>query len=352
MTDRDPARPARHARRSSIDLDRARRQRPRASSATLDARGIAPPAPRQDPQERRASARLQVEAGARGLTVGTLGEAEVFASGRPRRHLRRLPRLGRGAEGGTAARARTRRRTCGSASTRSRGPSGWRAPWRARPRGSRSLVEIDPGIASDGRRAPLGGRRSRSRGPRRPGLEVEGVFTHGGHSYRPGRAGAAVARRDHARSRPRPRRSRRRASRSRSISAGSTPTRCCRRTRPRERDPRRDVRPRRPPAGWPSARSPADGMRGRRRGHGRVGGRGPVRPGRGGQGADQGPADWLEGYGAVAALSRRGDRAAVRLPRRRPGPARCAAAAASGEVVAVVPNHICPVVDLVSSSTS
>jgi len=52
-----------------------------------------------------ALARIQLAAGASGITTGTLGEAEVMAGGGIERHLHRLPRLGRRAEGGTTGRA-------------------------------------------------------------------------------------------------------------------------------------------------------------------------------------------------------------------------------------------------------
>ena len=69
----------------------------------LDARGIAL-RPHVKTHKSVRIARMQLEAGAAGLTVGTLGEAEVLASAGLRDLFLAYPALGRGREGDTAAR--------------------------------------------------------------------------------------------------------------------------------------------------------------------------------------------------------------------------------------------------------
>ena len=94
---------------------------------TLDERGIRL-RPHAKTHKSVRIGRLQVEAGAAGLTVGTLGEAEVFALAGLRDIFVAYPVWADGAEGGTRARAPRDGRTCGSASTPPPGPSGWRPP--------------------------------------------------------------------------------------------------------------------------------------------------------------------------------------------------------------------------------
>ena len=136
-------------------------------------------------------ARLQLEAGARGLTVGTVGEAEVFADAgvedifvaypvyadasraKRLRHLHERVRLAVGvdSEEGIAALARAMR--------------GAATPFEV-------VIEVDSGGHRTGVEptdvVPL------ARAAERSGLRIRGVFTHGGHGYRDGPARADAAR--------------------------------------------------------------------------------------------------------------------------------------------------------------
>jgi D-serine deaminase-like pyridoxal phosphate-dependent protein len=133
-------------------------------------------------------ARLQIEHGARGLTVATLGEAEVFAangfddvfiayplyaSGSKARRLRELAetiRLSVGVDSIDAARVLAEVAGAG---------------------GLTVLIEVDSGQHRSGvvpeAVADLAVRCGEL------GLDVGGVFTHGGHSYRPSAAAGAAA---------------------------------------------------------------------------------------------------------------------------------------------------------------
>jgi D-serine deaminase-like pyridoxal phosphate-dependent protein len=134
--------------------------------------------------------RLIQAAGARGLTVGTLGEAEVFAAGgitdlflayplwaagdkgeRLRALLVRAPELRVGVDTVEGAR-------CLAAAVEGR-----RTPLQV-------LVEVDPRNHRTGVASPADAVRV-AQAAREAGLQVTGVFCHGGHSYKPGAAGAA-----------------------------------------------------------------------------------------------------------------------------------------------------------------
>ncbi len=137
-------------------------------------------------------ARLQLDAGATGLTVGTVGEAEVFADagiddifvaypvfadthrGRRIRDLHDRVRIAVGvdSEEGIAALARTMRRST--------------TPLEV-------MIEVDCGGHRTGVAAP--GDVSRlARAIEDAGLRLRGVFTHGGHGYRGGDLREAAAR--------------------------------------------------------------------------------------------------------------------------------------------------------------
>ena len=156
------------------------------------------------------------------LTVGTLGEAEVFApAGLPDIFVA-YPVGRRGPKAERVARS-TGRRTCGSASTPREGPSS-----------SGSRREGDEPATARARRdrpwaPPDGGRRRRRRPAvaraRRPDCTSR-ASSHGAQLHA-GRRRAARSTRS-ARSRPRPMRSRRTVPEIETISAGSTPTRTCR----------------------------------------------------------------------------------------------------------------------------
>ena len=175
-------------------------RRPWSSTAALDANvgrlqgeldraRYRAPAPREDPQE-RALGRLQLAGGARGLTVGTLGEAEVFASGgltdlflaypvwadgpkvdRLRALCASPPdlRVGVDTVEGADSWPRGRRRCHGRSGSSSRWIRGMHRT----------------GVTSPSEAARVRGRRSRGRSRRHRRLP------HGGHGYRPGGAAAA-----------------------------------------------------------------------------------------------------------------------------------------------------------------
>ena len=313
---------------------------------TLDERGIRL-RPHAKTHKSVRIGRLQVEAGAAGLTVGTLGEAEVFALAGLRDIFVAYPVW---AEGPKAERVRALH---GTADLRvgvdsAAGAERLGAAVKGMSQRLRVLVEIDPGLHRTGVGDPEAA-VAVARAAKGAGLHVEGVFAHAGHSYTPGRAGAAsldeISTLEAAAE----------ALEAdgfeiETISAGSTPTRLLSGTGPRQRDPCRDVRPRRPPAGGPRCDGAGrDG--GRRRRHGRVFGAGSLRPGRGGQGTDQGPAGLASGLRRGRGLSRRGDRKALRLPRRDAGHATRAAAAGRRGRRGRSRTTSVPVVDLVSSFT-
>ncbi|MEO8470297.1 MAG: alanine racemase [Chloroflexota bacterium] len=138
-----------------------------------------------------AIAQMQLDAGARGITVGTLGEAEVFAGAGIADVFLAYPLW---AVGPKAARLRAlHARTpisvgldsVAGAERLAAAVAGVGSPLRV-------LVEIDSG----GRRTGLGtpeGARAVAEGARALGLEVDGVFTHGGHGYAGPNARAAAA---------------------------------------------------------------------------------------------------------------------------------------------------------------
>jgi D-serine deaminase-like pyridoxal phosphate-dependent protein len=173
-----------------LDANIARLQR------DMEARGIAL-RPHAKTHKSLEVARRQIAAGARGLTVGTLGEAEVFvgagiddvflaypvwAAGPKAARLRAVHaaapgfRVGIDSVGGAAQLALA---TAGAA------------------RPLTVLVEIDPGNRRTGLATPEAALEV-ARAARAAGLVVEGVFSHGGHGYRIG--GAAPAGDDEVRS--------------------------------------------------------------------------------------------------------------------------------------------------------
>jgi D-serine deaminase-like pyridoxal phosphate-dependent protein len=161
-----------------VDLEAVERNATRLASQ-LATRGVAL-RPHVKTHKSVGLARIQLEAGARGVTVGTLGEAEVMVAGgiddvfiaypvwavgpkaeRLRSLLRRRPLLV-GVD--TVAGAERLAATAEGLSDR-----------------LRVLIEIDSGLHRTGvAPAAAGGIASAAAGL---GLQVAGVFTHGGHSY-------------------------------------------------------------------------------------------------------------------------------------------------------------------------
>jgi D-serine deaminase-like pyridoxal phosphate-dependent protein len=165
-----------------VDLDRVEANIARAQAA-MDARGIAL-RPHAKTHKSVAIGRLQLEGGANGLTVGTLGEAEVFAAAGLTDLFIAYPVVATGPKG-----ERLR-------ALHDRWPSitvGVDSVMGARRLASaivgartqlRVLVEIDPG---NGRTGVLGPEAAVevAEAARTSGLVVDGVFSHGGHAYHP-----------------------------------------------------------------------------------------------------------------------------------------------------------------------
>jgi D-serine deaminase-like pyridoxal phosphate-dependent protein len=155
----------------------------------LDRRGVAL-RPHAKTHKSIAVAQRQIAAGARGITVGTLGEAEVFAGAGIRDLFLAYPIW---ADGSKAARLRALHDadvglrvgidSTGGAEQLAAAVAGSRAPLPV-------IVEVDPGLHRTG--VPTAADAVVvARAARAAGLVVEGVFSHGGHGYRPGGAAAA-----------------------------------------------------------------------------------------------------------------------------------------------------------------
>ncbi len=136
--------------------------------------------------------RLQVDAGAQGLTVGNLGEAEVFAAGGLDDLFIAYPVW---ADGPKAGRLRALHDIEGlrlvvgfdsiaGAQRLAAAVAGSRRPLSV-------MLELDPGNRRTGAPAQAAGLIAAA--ARNLGLDVRGVFTHGGHAYQPGGAEPAGA---------------------------------------------------------------------------------------------------------------------------------------------------------------
>jgi D-serine deaminase-like pyridoxal phosphate-dependent protein len=173
-----------------LNLDRAEANARRMGAAAAE-RGVAL-RPHVKTHKSVALARMQLDTGARGITVGTLGEAEVMAAGGIDDIFVAYPVW---ADGLKADRLRSlHARTplvvgvdsVAGAEHLAAAVAGLSTPLRV-------LVEMDSGGRRTGVADPAAA-LAVARGARDAGLPVIGVFTHGGHSYRePGaRVGAAV----------------------------------------------------------------------------------------------------------------------------------------------------------------
>lgn len=153
--------------------------------AAMDARGVSV-RPHAKTHKSLAIARSQLAAGARGITVGTLGEAEVFvaggiqdvflaypvwAAGTKAERLRRLHAAAPGLRVAVESIAGAERLAAAIAA--SAGPP------------LTVLVEVDAGLRRTGLTSPAEV-LAVARRCRELGLDVAGVFSHGGHGYRPG----------------------------------------------------------------------------------------------------------------------------------------------------------------------
>ena len=294
-----------------------------------------------------ALARLQIESGARGITVGNLGEAEVLAAGGIDDLFIAYPIW---AEGPKAARLRALHElsglrllvgfdSIGGAERLAAAVSGSERPLRV-------MLELDPGYGRTGVVPVDAGAVARS--ARELGLEVVGLFTHGGHAYAglDAAAGAAAdeiatltAGRDALQAE---------AFDEVLLSAGSTPT-----ALGAAAAPVREIRAGTylvgdrqqvtlgavPPDGialWVAATVVS------------VAAPGQVVVDAGAKTLTKDVAPYLDGHGYLpaypsAVIERVSDyHGAIRIPAGTPAPR-------LGEIVAIVPNHCCPVIDLKDS---
>jgi len=135
-------------------------------------------------------ARIQLDAGAQGLTVGTLGEAEVMASAGLHDLFLAYPIWAEGPKAGRVralhdlADLRVGVESVEGAQRLGAAVAGARRPLHV-------LVEIDSGLHRTGVASPEEA-VSVARAAAAAGLVVDGVFTHGGHAYRPGAAGGVA----------------------------------------------------------------------------------------------------------------------------------------------------------------
>jgi D-serine deaminase-like pyridoxal phosphate-dependent protein len=173
-----------------VDLARVQANIARLQGA-MDERGIAV-RPHAKTHKSVAVAQMQLAAGARGITVGTLGEAEVFVAAGIGDVFLAYPVW---AVGPKAARLRT----VHEASPRFRvgvdsagGADHLAAAIAGSDRPLRVLVEVDPGNRRTGLASPEAVVEV-ARAARAAGLVVTGVFSHGGHGYRIDGAASAGA---------------------------------------------------------------------------------------------------------------------------------------------------------------
>jgi D-serine deaminase-like pyridoxal phosphate-dependent protein len=173
-----------------IDVDIVERNARRLGDA-LAQRGIAL-RPHAKTHKSLKLARLQLDAGARGITVGTLGEAQVFAAAGFDDLFIAYPVW---AEGPKAARLRslldTPRLRLSVGFDSIAGAERLAAAVKGSQRAIRGVLELDPGNRRTG--APPMEAGAIAAAARGFGLDVIGVFTHGGHSYGHGLAAPAGA---------------------------------------------------------------------------------------------------------------------------------------------------------------
>ena len=288
--------------------------------------------------------RIQLAHGAVGLTVGNLGEAEVFAAAGFTDLLIAYPIW---AVGEKAARLRTlhadRRLELSVGFDSLEGAEQLAAAVAGLPRALPVLLELDPGNRRTGAAPEQAGEIAIA--AQRLGLEVRGLFTHGGHGYAsPAATESAGA--DEVRALTVGRDAMRAEGLDpQVISAGSTPTQDS-----AARSPVTEMRPGTYLLGdrqqWALGAQPSDGLAA-------VIAATVVSTAiddqvvvdAGAKALTKDVAPYLDGHGAIpaypdAAIQRVSDyHGVVRVPDGTPAPAQ-------GEVLAIVPNHICPVVDL------
>lgn len=310
--------------------------------AEMDRRGMAL-RPHAKTHKSLAIGRLQLEAGARGLTVGTLGEAEAFigagiddiflaypiwADGPKVARLRALHEAAPGFRVGVDS--------VGGAARLGAAVAGSGRPLRV-------LVEIDPGLHRTG--VPAADVAVEvARAARAAGLEVDGVFSHGGHGYRVGALETAGA--DEVRTLTAAAEALRADGfECPTISAGSTPTMLTAATGA-VTEMRAGTYVYGDRQQWALGAIPADGCA-----VAVVATVGSVFDDRivvnaGAKALTKDRADWLTGFGSIVGypdlvIERLSDyHGVISAPAGAPRPS-------LGDTVAIVPNHICPVIDLV-----
>ncbi len=326
-----------------IFLDRVRKNIEQLQ-AVLDGRGIRS-RPHVKTHKSIPIARLQLDAGAAGITVGTLGEAEVFTAAGFGDVFIAYPIWAVGAK---AARLRALHETTPSLRVGVDSVSGARMLAGAvagSPRRLSVLVEIDTG----NRRTGVAGADAAATvalAAREAGLDVQGVFTHGGHSYAPG-AGEPAAR-DEVGGLERAADAIEAAGIAcPTLSAGSTPTRTLAATG-RINEIRAGTYALGDRQQFELGAIDGEGLAAAVAGTVVSTAEERVVIDAGAKSLTKDKADWLAGYGLMPAypdlvIARLTDYHGVALAP--PGIRRPAV----GEVVAVVPNHVCPVVDLFAS---
>lgn len=312
--------------------------------AAMDARSIAV-RPHAKTHKSVAIARLQLAAGAAGITVGTLGEAEVFAAAGLDDLFLAYPVW---VEGTKAARLRSVHDavprfavgidSLGGAERLAAAVAGARRPLEI-------LVEVDPGLRRTGLASPEAV-VDVAAAARAAGLVVRGVFSHGGHGYRIG--GAASAGADEVRSLGAAADALRAAGFDvRTVSAGSTPTMLSS-SSGQVNEQRAGTSVYGDRQQWLLGAVPAEGCA--------VAVASTVVSvhadrivlDAGAKALTKDRADWLTGFGAIVGypelvIERVNDyHGVVAVARDAPRPG-------LGEVVAIVPNHVCPVIDLVDA---
>jgi D-serine deaminase-like pyridoxal phosphate-dependent protein len=324
-----------------VDLDRVEANARRMGAAAAE-RGVAL-RPHVKTHKSVALARLQLEAGGSGVTVGTLGEAEVMAAAGIDDIFIAYPLW---AEGSKAERLRSIQAktplivgvdSAAGADRLAAAVAGLSTPLRV-------LVEIDSGGHRTGVADPAAAMAVASRA-RDAGLEVMGVFTHGGHGYQAPGASVAAAADEVALLGAAADALRAEGFAVERISAGSTPTAVL-----AAAGQVNEIRPGTYLLGDRTQVAldaiPVDGIAlvvAATVVSSSVGGQFVIDSGAKSLTKDRAP--YLAGFGSIpgypgAVIERLYDyHAAVTIPSGTPLPA-------LGEVVAVIPNHVCPVVDL------
>ena len=324
-----------------VDLDIVARNIERLASGARD-RGVAL-RPHVKTHKSVALARMQLEAGAVGISVGTVGEAEVMAAGGIDDIFIAYPVW---ADGARAARLAAVHRvaTLSVGIDSVEGARRLAMAVEAADRPLTVLVEIDSGGRRTGVADPAEAIRVAD-AARSAGLRVDGVFTHGGHSYNGPEAAVPAAADEVAMLAAAADALRRGGHAIRRVSAGSTPTALLSATgqvteiRPGTYllgDRQQLVLGAVPPDGLAvvvAATVVSTAVPGQ------------VVVDAGAKTLTKDRAPFLEGFGLLpaypdAVIERLSDyHGVIAIPPGTPAPR-------LGEVVAIVPNHVCPVVDL------